>query len=112
MLCRQLHPLLRLCRIGALCGVLATALVPASAQADSDQDRARRAVEQGQVLPLNAVLKSIKHQCRGRVLDAQLFKGGRGWVYRVRVLTREGQVADLAVDAQSGQIMGMSGACS
>jgi uncharacterized membrane protein YkoI len=112
MLCWRSSSLLRFCRIGALCGVLVAALVPHSAHADSDQDRARKAVEQGQVLPLNAVLKSIRHQCKGRVLDAQLFPGGRGWVYRVRVLARDGQVADIVLDAQSGQIMGMSGACS
>ena len=103
--------LLRTCRIGVLAGAVALMLASPPVTADSDQDRARKAMEQGQVLPLNAVLRTDKHECKGRVLDAQLSQGGRGWIYRVRVLTPDGQVADVAVDAQSGQIVGMSGAC-
>jgi len=103
--------LLRLCRLGVLAALIAVALCAPPASADSDQDRARKAMEQGQVLPLNAVLRQIRHACRGRILDAQLSQGGRGWIYRVRVLTADGRVADVAVDAQSGQLLGMSGPC-
>jgi uncharacterized membrane protein YkoI len=107
------HPSLLCIRtLGVLLCALALTLASLPAAAVSDQDRARQAVEQGQALPLNAVLKSIKRQCKGRVLDAQLLQGGRGWIYRVRVLTREGKVVDLAVDAQSGQMIGGSGSCN
>jgi uncharacterized membrane protein YkoI len=87
----------------------AAPLAPAPAAADNDQDRAREAVQSGQVRPLNQILKSVRRQYKGEVLDAQLFDFGGQWVYQVRLLTKDGRVLDIAVDGQSGQIIGVQG---
>jgi uncharacterized membrane protein YkoI len=84
-------------------------LAPVPAAADNDQDRAREAVQSGQVRPLNQILKSVRRQYKGEVLDAQLFDFGGQWVYQVRLLTKDGQVLDIAVDGRSGQIIGVQG---
>ena len=87
----------------------AAPFAPGPALADNDQDRARAAVQSGEVRPLNQILKSVRKQYKGQVLDAQLLDFGGQWVYRVRLLTKDGQVLDIAVDGQSGQIIGVQG---
>src|SRR5262245_12439059 len=84
-------------------------LAPTAAVADNDQDRAREAVQSGQVRPLKQILKSVRKQYKGEVLDAQLHDFGGQWVYQIRMLTKDGQVLDIAVDGQSGQIIGVQG---
>jgi len=91
-----------------LLGTAPLAALPAAA--DNDQDRARSAVQSGEVRPLNQILKSVRKQYKGEVLDAQLLDFGGQWVYRVRLLTKDGQVLDIAVDGRSGQIIGVQGA--
>jgi uncharacterized membrane protein YkoI len=93
-----------------LCG-LAVALLLAGAPAwsDSDQDRARAAVESGEVKPLKQILKSVRKAYKGEVLDAELLDLGGFWMYRVRVLSDDGQVYDLGVDGRSGEIVDVRG---
>jgi uncharacterized membrane protein YkoI len=51
----------------------------------------------------------VRKQYKGEVLDAQLLDLGGAWIYRVRVLTKDGQVLDIGVDGQSGQIIDVQG---
>jgi uncharacterized membrane protein YkoI len=90
----------------ALLLALAALAAPPSARAQSEQDRAKAAVESGQVKPLKAILKSVRKRYEGEVLDAELHEIGGRWMYRVRVLTKDGQVVDVGVDGASGQIVG------
>jgi uncharacterized membrane protein YkoI len=90
--------------------VLAALLHPVASLpslADSDQDRARQCAQSGECVPLNQVLKSVRRQYKGQVLDTQLFNAGGRWVYRVRILGKDGQVRDVGVDGRSGQIIGV-----
>lgn len=99
----------RFLSLGLACLAAAVLLAAAPAAADSDQDRAREAVQSGQVKPLNQILKAVRRQYKGEVLDAQLLDLGGAWIYRVRLLTKEGQVLDIGVDGQSGQIVDVQG---
>lgn len=81
----------------------------APAHADSEQDRAREAVESGQVKPLKQILKAVRKDYKGEVLDAKLLERGGGWIYRIKVLSKDGQVFDIGVDGQSGQIVDVQG---
>lgn len=99
----------RFLSLGLPCLAAALLLAAAPAVADSDQDRARAAVQSGQVKPLAQILEAVRKQYKGRVLDAQLLDLGGAWIYRVRLLTKEGQVLDVGVDGQSGQIVGVQG---
>jgi uncharacterized membrane protein YkoI len=99
----------RFLRLGLSCLVALLLLGAGPACADSDQDRARAAVESGEVKPLNAILKSVRKQYKGQVLDTQLLDLGGRWVYRIRMLTQDGKVLDIGVDGRSGQIMDVQG---
>jgi hypothetical protein len=89
--------------------LLATICVSAPAQADAaDHDRARSAVEAGQIRPLQDILAEVRRQVPGRMLDARLQQNGQ-WVYKVVLLQADGQVVSVMVDAQTARILGAEG---
>jgi hypothetical protein len=75
----------------------------------SGQDRARRALREGQVLPLGDIMGIVSRRYPGKVLDADLVQDGRSLVYYLKVLNRQGRVTEVAVDGQSGRILGVRG---
>src|SRR5262245_35220216 len=86
----------------ALLGLLA---LPAADK--SDQERAREALQAGEVLPLQEILGRVQRQVDGRVLNAWLERigGGGAWIYRLKLLDRGGNIVGVIVDANSGQIL-------
>jgi len=96
-------------RMSLACLLALTLPGAAPAFADSDQDRARAAVESGEVKPLGVILKSVRQKYKGQVLDTQLLDTGGRWIYRVRFLTKDGQALDIGVDGKSAQIIDVQG---
>jgi uncharacterized membrane protein YkoI len=96
-------------RTGLACLTVLMLLGTSPVHADSEQDRARAAVAAGEVKPLGAILRSVRQQYKGQVLDSQLLDLGGKWVYRVRLLTKDGKVLDIGVDGKTGQIMDVQG---
>jgi len=90
-------------------GVLAATLAVSPARADRggerDQDRARAALEAGEVLPLATVLDRVGRTVPGQVLEVELEREHGRWVYEVRVLQTGGRLVRLAVDAKSGAVL-------
>jgi uncharacterized membrane protein YkoI len=83
---------------------------PAEAKKRSEQERAREAVESGVVIPLRKIIRNLKQRGNGRLLDAQLEEVGPGrWIYNLKVLDRDGNVADVIVDGASGEILDWRG---
>jgi hypothetical protein len=80
--------------------------------ADADprgERRGRDAVRRGEIRPLEQVIAQVQRRYPGRVLDAQLDRSGERWVYHLKMLTREGRVLRVAVDAHSGRILDVRG---
>jgi uncharacterized membrane protein YkoI len=89
--------------------LIATICAAAPAQADAaDHDRARSAVEAGQIRPLQEILVEVRRQVPGRMLDARLQQNGR-WVYKVILLQADGQVVAVTVDARTARVLGAEG---
>jgi uncharacterized membrane protein YkoI len=92
-----------------LCAVLLAFRVGTSAARD-DHDRARKALEGGEVLPLSVILEKVKKQYPGEVIDVELERGHGGevdgWVYEVKVLQSGGDLIKLKLDARAGTILG------
>ncbi len=78
----------------------------APAQASQEHDRARDAVRAGEILPLQTVLSRVTGQFGGRVIDVDLKggRGGRAWIYRIKMLTPDGRVREVIADAATGQV--------
>ena len=75
------------------------------AWADSDHDRARQAVQSGQVLPLPTVLEQLAREVPGQVLEVELERDGGRWIYEIKLLQTSGQLVKLKVDAQTAQVL-------
>ena len=84
---------------------LAMLLATAPAHADSDQDRARAAVQAGQVLPLRTVLERLEREHPGQVLEVELERDDGRWVYEVKLLQAGGRLVKLELDAGSGEVL-------
>lgn len=75
-------------------------------------DRARRAVEAGEIRPLGDIRRAVQRQFDGRIVGIELHenrRGGPSYIYDVRVLTRRGDVLSVAMDAHTGQVIDVRG---
>jgi hypothetical protein len=77
--------------------------------AGDDHDRARRALEAGEILPLRAILDRVEREYPGQVIDVELERdhgnGAEHWIYDVKILRTGGSLVKLSVDARDGTII-------
>jgi uncharacterized membrane protein YkoI len=81
---------------------LATQAVWASGP--QDHDRARKAVEAGEVLPLKTVLERVERDYPGQVMEVELERENGRWLYEIRILQSGGSLLKLKVDARDGTL--------
>jgi hypothetical protein len=104
MMRRELSPLMkRLLPIAVLAWLT---LLPGPAAADRDRlarkdspDYAPRSTRDARI-SLEQAIRTVQRATGGRVLDAREVSGG----YRIKVLTRRGEVRVVHVDAQTGEM--------
>ncbi|WP_349359126.1 PepSY domain-containing protein [Stappia sp.] len=88
---------------------LLTLLLPAfatSALADrDDHDRARAALERGEVLPLSQLLARIEAEFGGRVIEIEFERDDGRFVYEFEIVSADGRLAEVTVDAATGAIL-------
>jgi len=68
----------------------------------ADHDRARKAVEAGEVLPLRTVLERLEREYPGQIMEVELERKGERWVYEIKLLRPGGALLKLKVDARNG----------
>ena len=78
------------------------AVAPSSA---SDHDRARRAVEEGRILPLKEILARAQGAYPGQVIEAELEDEGGMVVYEIKILAADGRVTKLYYNAATGDLL-------
>lgn len=98
----------------ALAMTLLLALAPTGATAGADHERARRAFESGEIVSLSRILSRVQSAYRGKILEIELMERRRGdnnppWVYTVKVLTPQGHVIDLELDAKTTRLLDVRG---
>lgn len=71
--------------------------------ASSEHDRALRAVERGEALPLSEVLPRMEQRFDARVIDATLRQARGGLVYELKMLSENGRVFVVSIDASTGR---------
>ncbi|WOB10648.1 PepSY domain-containing protein [Piscinibacter gummiphilus] len=96
-------PLLRL--LGAIVALVGALLPGAPALAGGDHDRARAAVQAGEVLPLKTVLERVARSHPGEVLEVELEQEDGRWVYEIRLLQPGGRLVKLEVDAATAEVL-------
>ncbi|MGD2021176.1 MAG: PepSY domain-containing protein, partial [Thiohalocapsa sp.] len=70
-----------------------------------DHDRARAALERGEVLPLAEILASVTAQVPGDVVEVELEREHGAWVYELKVIAPNGRVLEVLVDAAAGRLL-------
>lgn len=94
--------------VPTLAAVLLTGALglPAWASDHRDHERARQAVQAGQVLPLRTVLERLEREHPGQVLEIELEQDDGLWIYEVKLLQAGGQLLKLKLDARTAALLG------
>ncbi len=85
--------------------VCALAAGPALASDRADHDRARAALQAGDILPLTTVLQRVAAEHPGQVLEVELEREEGRWVYDIKLLQAGGGLLKLEVDAASARVL-------
>lgn len=96
---------------GLLAGLAAVLLPCAMALADepADHERARRALEAGEVMPLRTVLEQVERDYPGEIIEVELEREDEVWVYEIKLIRKGGDVLELELDARDGSLQGIRG---
>jgi len=78
---------------------------PYWADEDHSYDRARRASERGEILPLTEIYARVLKRFPGRVLEAELERERGRWIYELKVLDPSGRLFEIYTDASTGEII-------
>jgi uncharacterized membrane protein YkoI len=70
-----------------------------------DHDRARRAVEHGEAMPLSDILARVRTELGGEVVGVAFRRKKDLWIYEFRVITPAGQLDEVYVDAATAHIL-------
>lgn len=73
-----------------------------SGHGGADHDRARSAVERDEILPLSVILPGLQERFGGRVIKLELEEDDGRYVYELKLITPEGRILELEVDAATG----------
>lgn len=74
-----------------------------------DHDRARQALESGEILPLRTILERVERDYPGQVMEVELDREDGRWRYEIKLLRRDGALVKLVVDARDGRQLRMKG---
>ncbi|MDO8387216.1 MAG: PepSY domain-containing protein [Polaromonas sp.] len=84
-------------------------LQPAWSGSKDDHNRARQALQAGQVLPLGKVLERLEREHPGQVLEVELEQEEGRWIYEVKLLQPQGQLVKLKLDARTAALLSTRG---
>ncbi|PWC36049.1 PepSY domain-containing protein [Azospirillum sp. TSO35-2] len=81
---------------------------PACAGED-DHDRARDALREGRILPLERIVESARQRFGGDVLDVGLEDEDAGFRYELKMIAPDGRIMRLEYDAATGELLRTKG---
>lgn len=80
---------------------------PSYADKDRDHDRARQALEAGEVLPLRTILERVEREHPGQVMEVELDREKGEWLYEIKILREGGALVKLKINARDGSLLGI-----
>jgi len=83
--------------------------MPAWASDAHDHDRARRALEAGEVIPLRNIIERVELAHPGQIIEIELERDDGRWLYELKLLRADGSMAKLLVDARDGRVLSVTG---
>lgn len=86
--------------------LFAGGIAPVHADDDRDHEIARQALVEGRIRPLTEITEVFKSQFAGEIVGVELeVKGADTFVYEFKVLTPEGKLKEVKVDAKTAKIL-------
>ena len=90
----------------ALAAFLACLVAAPAGALDVDQDEALRLRQSGEVLSFQAILRQADERYPGaRLLEAELDDDDGEFIYEIELLTGDGVVRELEIDARTGRVL-------
>lgn len=90
-------------------GLSIVALAPPPVLASPDHERARQALQSGEILPLDKILTKVSAKQPGQILEVELdhdpTKDGKVWVYEIKGVAADGRLFKMKVDARTGDVL-------
>jgi hypothetical protein len=83
----------------------ALGVAPGWAGDGHDHDRARQAVEAGEVLPLKTIMERVERDYPGKVMEVELERHGERWIYEIKLLRAGGALVKVKIDGRTGEVM-------
>lgn len=69
---------------------------------EHDHDRARRALERGEIVPLPRILARVERDQPGQVVEVELEREHGRWIYEIKLVKPGGALVALEYDARDG----------
>jgi uncharacterized membrane protein YkoI len=76
---------------------------------DRGHERARQALEAGEILPLRTILEQLERDYPGQILEVELEREEGRWLYEITLLREGGALVKLKVDGADGTLLGVKG---
>lgn len=80
-------------------------VLPASGGERRDHEKAREALERGEIRPLEEILALVRDQLKGRIVGVEIERENGRWLYEFRLVDDKGRVSEAEVDGLSGKIL-------
>lgn len=74
---------------------------------DHAYDRARRAVDRGEALPIAVLIERLRTQVPGEVVGVELGSEQGKWIYEFKLIDDSGRLLEIYVDGATGGILSM-----
>ncbi|AHF05034.1 peptidase [Marichromatium purpuratum 984] len=71
----------------------------------ADHDRARRALERGEVRPIGEILRAVSARVPGEVVGMEFEREHDGWRYEFKLIAPDGRLLEVEVDAATARIL-------
>jgi uncharacterized membrane protein YkoI len=85
------------------------AVLPAQAGDSRDHDRARQALEAGEIMPLRTIVERVERDTPGQVIEVELERESGRWIYEIKLLAAGGSIVELEIDARDGSVLKRKG---
>jgi uncharacterized membrane protein YkoI len=76
---------------------------------DKGHERARQALEAGEILPLRTIIDKTERDYPGQIIEVELERDNGRWLYEIKLLREGGTLIKLKVDAGDGTLLGIKG---
>lgn len=77
--------------------------------ADSDHERARAALESGEILSLQEIIAKVEPIYPGQILEVELDRDDALWIYEIKLVRANGVLIKIKLDASDGRLLAVKG---